>query len=88
MNYRRQTFIKERGVVVSTVGYEDMIGYNRTAETVVFPADGLGNIIRCKELYMEPHGIHPTREELDQAHERIVCLIKEGKIELMPVKGV
>lgn len=80
--YERKTFVREKGVVVSTVNHDLMIGWDYTAETLVFPADGLGNIAEFRELYGETHGINPSKEELDAAHERIVRGIREGSIEL------
>lgn len=80
--YDRKTHIPEKGVVVSTVGWDEEIGWKRTAETMVFPADKDGNIVSWSEVYFESHGMYPSQAELDAAHERIVQGIRDGSIQL------
>lgn len=76
-----KTYIPELGVWVSTVAYNTLIGPDRCAETMVFKGDENG-ITDWSELYFESHGCITDPEELKKRHDRIVKLIKEGKIKL------
>lgn len=78
--YHRQTHVPERGVVVSTVANDGVIGWNRTAETMVFSADASGEITNWTERYFESHGMLPAESDLDAWHERIVADMRDGTI--------
>ena len=80
-----KTYIPEKGVWVSTVAYDEEIGFGRCAETMVFKGDESG-ITDWSELYFESHGYITDKEGLKKRHEEIVREIREGEIELHDVE--
>jgi len=76
-----KTFISERGVWVSTVAWDQPIGYDRCSETMVFRGDEKG-ITDNRILYFESHGYTAEESILKERHERIVESIKKGMIQL------
>ena len=52
-----KTFLPEKKVWVSTVAYDEEIGFNRCAETIVFKGDETG-ITDWDELYFEKSWIY------------------------------
>ena len=69
--FKKQTFIPEKNVLVSTVAHATEIGYGRTSETMVFkarsPEDWDGD-----ELDFKSHGYEQDPTKLTEAHEAIV----------------
>ena len=80
-----KTYIPEKRVWVSTVAYDEEIGFGRCAETMVFKGDE-GGITDWGELYFESHGYTTDEEELKKRHEEIVRKIRGGEIELHDVE--
>jgi len=80
-----KTYIPEKKVWVSTIAYDEEIGFNRCAETMVFKGDENG-ITDWSELYFESHGYTTDEEELKKRHKEIVRVIREGEIELEDVE--
>lgn len=70
------THIPERGLVVSTVNHDMEIGWKRTAETMVFPANESGEIADFTEVRCDSHGIQPSEETLKSEHERICAEVR------------
>lgn len=70
--FRRQTFLAEDQVVVSTIADVDRIGLRDTAETMVFPATAPDAIQFEQVLYREGHGMFPSVEWLQARHDAIV----------------
>jgi len=80
--FNRETFIPEYNVVVLTLARNFRIGWDYTAYTKVYACNELGKITRWLEMHFEPHGMFPSEEELNEAHERIVRGIRGGSLEL------
>ena len=76
-----KTFVKEKGVWVSTVAHKIEIGMGRTSETMVFKGNEK-EITNWLEVYFESHGYETREALLKKEHERIVNGIREGTINL------
>ena len=76
-----KTFLPEKKVWVSTVAYDEEIGFNGCAETIVFKGDETG-ITDWDELYFESHGYTTDEKELRKRHEEIVAAIRSGAISI------
>jgi len=80
-----KTYIPEKKVWVSTIAYDEEIGFGRCAETMVFKGDENG-ITDWSELFFVSHGYTTDEEELKKRHEEIVRRIREGEIVLEEVE--
>ncbi len=80
--FDKKTYVPERKVTVSTVGYNRLMGAHRTAETTVFAASDDGEVVDWAALYIEGHGMYPSGERLEVEHMRVVAGIRDGSIAL------
>lgn len=71
--YNRKTKVGK--CEVSTVQYDESIGWQRDAETMIFDEEG-------RDVYMEGHGYDLNKEGLDREHKRIVQALRDKKLTL------